>query len=653
MRLFDKNTTMPLVLGVDAPEAVRLAVEDLQRNLRQLSGQARGFPTRHRGEGICVCTDSGKAAESYTVQVTESGVEITGGDTLGTVYGIYAFATRCLKIIPMYRLVDVFPSQRESLDLEEQSFSSQPCKVRWRGWFLNDEDLLCDFKLSGGHRNIDYPFYQNVMDTDVLDMVLEAALRLEINLVIPGSFVDICNPDEEKLVKAVCRRGLYISQHHIEPVGVSFDTANNYLKARGLNETVSFVRNRTRMEEIWHHYITKWAVYGDHVVWQLGLRGKGDQAVWQADPTVPRSMADRGAIITDAIATQYAMIRQTLGREDFPSTATLWNEGSQLYGDGYLRLPESTISIFSDFGLSQMFGEDFYSMPRQRDKKYGIYYHVGFWSMGPHLAEGCNPEKMAYCYRDAARLNSLEYSILNVSNVRPLHMSVTLNAWLLSAPDTVDISRAMAAFDTAIFEENAGAVSALRRAYYSAFADLGRDALLDAAQKRSFYYRPHKDISFIENAATDGQLAWIGRCILRGRFCSGFPALTPALEQALHQSAEKFSLLWEQTKTVRDGLPAEKQNYFRCFIEYPVVYMYRMTRFAEAAISLADPTAPKEEKQKQCLTMLEQLGKLLEERKVLEQGVWENWHRGEKKINIPELRDMTKVFYERITTDAD
>jgi hypothetical protein len=149
---------------------------------------------------------------------------------------------------------------------------------------------------------------------------------------------------------------------------------------------------------------------------------------------------------------------------------------------------------------------------------------------------------MAYCYLDAARLNSLEYSILNVSNVRPLHMSVTLNAWLLSAPDTMDMNRALAAFDAAIFGENAGVVTALRRAYYSAFADLGRDALLDAAQKWSFYYRPHKDISFIENAAADGQLAWIGRCILRGRFCSGFPALTPALEQALHRSAEKFIL---------------------------------------------------------------------------------------------------------------
>jgi hypothetical protein len=170
------------------------------------------------------------------------------------------------------------------------------------------------------------------------------------------------------------------------------------------------------------------------VIWQLGLRGKADEAVWKADPSISSSIADRGAIISNAIRAQHDIICDVLNTEDFYSTATLWNEGSELYGKGYLKLPKNTIPVFSDFGLDQMFGDDFYTTRREADRKYGIYYHAGFWALGPHLTEGCNPEKMAYCYRDAAEKNNLYYSILNISNVRPLHISAIMNARIMSAP---------------------------------------------------------------------------------------------------------------------------------------------------------------------------------------------------------------------------
>ena len=52
-------------------------------------------------------------------------------------------------------------------------------------------------------------------------MVVETLLRLKFNLVIPASFLDIENPPEKKLFDAVARRGIYISQHHVEPLGLS------------------------------------------------------------------------------------------------------------------------------------------------------------------------------------------------------------------------------------------------------------------------------------------------------------------------------------------------------------------------------------------------------------------------------------------------
>ena len=342
MKLFDQATNTPIILETGTDEAIRLAAADLQRNLRQLSGQTNGFPLTEDGaaKGIRIGIRENGEIETYTVRVEQEQVHIHGSDTLGTVFGIYAFATRCLDILPIYRLIDRFPDQRESMELSPQTFSSGTHPVRFRGWFLNDEDLLTDFHLSGGHRAIDYPYYENVMDTDVLDMILETALRLEVNLVIPSSFVDIHNPDEEKLVRAVVRRGLYISQHHVEPVGVSYFAADAYMKRYGAEgEVVSFLSNRARMEEIWRYYIEKWAQYGERVIWQFGLRGKADQAVWKSDPNVPMDDAARGAIITDAIATQHRLVCEVTGKNDFHSTATLWLEGAALYGKGNLRIP--------------------------------------------------------------------------------------------------------------------------------------------------------------------------------------------------------------------------------------------------------------------------------------------------------------------------
>ena len=200
IKLFDRFSTIPLVCDTDSDEAILLALADLQRNLRDLSGQQSGFAIQHTdtASAIRVATDPSIGGnEAYRVCVTNTEIAVTGSDTLGTVYGIYALATNCLGILPFYRLTDLFPEVREELYLEPQTLTSPKRAIRFRGWFLNDEDLLTELCYSGGRRDIDYPFYQDVIDVDVLDMVLETALRMEINLLIPASFLNIDNPDEE------------------------------------------------------------------------------------------------------------------------------------------------------------------------------------------------------------------------------------------------------------------------------------------------------------------------------------------------------------------------------------------------------------------------------------------------------------------------
>lgn len=642
MKLFDRKTDCGILLEENCDVAISLAARDLQENLRRLSGKDDGFLINSENEGqthIRIQTSWSGVRESYTVGILPDGVLICGSDVLGTVYGIYAFCTRCLKISPSYRFTDLFPETREAVELEEAEFNSPERNVRFRGWFLNDEDLLTDFKLSGGKRDIDYRFYGNVMDVSVLELVLETALRLEMNLIIPSSFVDIENPWEEKLIEATCRRGLYISQHHVEPLGVSYFAADHYIKKYGSEgEIVSFISNRRRMEEIWDHYVRRWAKYGDRVIWQLGLRGKADTAVWSSDPTCPVSMEQRGKIITDAIQTQYQTIRRVLGHENFQSTVTLWHEGSLLYGNGHLVPPKKSILIFSDFGVDQTFGEDFYNTLREADREYGIYYHAAYFPSGAHLAEVVNPLKMEYFYREAKKKNSLTYSILNVSNVRPLHFILEQNSNLLSDLEGYDARKSVAEFDRFMFGEEGKNVTHLRWQFYDSFADFGEELVRELCRLWLFFYRDHPPFRFVRNPAGDGQLVRQTKQALLGKW-----SLQPYLP-ALKKSEEKWDLLDREMTKFSSRLADGQKDYFETFLHFQTKYLLNLTRWSLACADLCDETLSRDERKAAGERGLSALNQIEKDRWVESRGFWSHWHRGDLKINLDDLKERTNQY---------
>ncbi len=630
--LFDKNTTVSIGIEKNAPDAIRLAALDLQRNLRDLAARKDGFDISESGD-ICIATVGGET-ESYKVTVTDGGVCIEGGDILGTVFGIYAFATRVLGIDPMYRLNDVFPAPREEMTAEDTAFCSLPRVIRFRGWFLNDEDLLTEFKSGGGVRHFDYKFYQTVMHPDVLEMILETALRHEINLMIPSSFVDVDNPDEEKLAAAVVRRGMYITQHHVEPLGVSYFGAQNYFKKYNCEGEISFISNRAVMEEIWEYYVRKWAKYGDRVIWQFGLRGRGDEAMWKRDKNAPDSAEGRGAIITDAIKTQYETVKRVLGHENFLSTVTLWLEGAALYGRGFLKLPHSTMPIFSDVGLDQMWGEDFFSTPRLEGVSYGIYYHIGFYSRGPHLAEGCDPRKMTYCYRLAHEMNSLTYSIVNVSNVRPLQYGVSYNAYLMADPVGADYETYADEFHRRHFGDAADAVLSLRNRYFLSKAEIDEDNLREKCEKSDFYYHRYDGLPFVRYTADDGELYSYSSGLLENNYRKSY-------RNSLVRSERAFATLYEDALVVEKSVPEESLDYFRTFLLYQIEYMLCMTRWALAVHEIIEVDG--EKRQTLAAQAVKPLLRILEARKIEAQGCWADWHMGEKKLNILECIERTRA----------
>src|SRR5690606_35932700 len=137
-------------------------------------------------------------------------------------------------------------------------------------------DLLTEWYLDGGQRDIDYPFYSRVVSPKASARVFEALLRLQYNLVIPASFVDIRNPDEARLIDEVTRRGLFVSMHHVEPMGVSGFGFLNYWRDHDQDVPFSYARHPDKFAIVWEEYARRWAEY-PNVIWQIGLRGIADR----------------------------------------------------------------------------------------------------------------------------------------------------------------------------------------------------------------------------------------------------------------------------------------------------------------------------------------------------------------------------------------
>ncbi|MBO7342236.1 MAG: glycosyl hydrolase 115 family protein, partial [Clostridia bacterium] len=640
-----------IVLSPDAPEAVVLATEDLRRDLLAVSGRAEGFEivTDTQEPAIVIKTDRACAAsfpEGYTVTVSERGIEIVGTDVLGTVFGIYALSTKYLGVDPLYFFTDITPRVRKSLALPFGEVVATRKRCRFRGWFINDEDFLSGYAPSGAKRAIttNRPFFQEVISTEIMDRIYEALLRLELNLIIPASYLDILNPAEEAIVAAAVKRGLYVSMHHQETVGVAYFSAQNYMKAHHPGKEVSFVQNPREMEEIWRSYAKVWAKYDGHVIWQLGLRGKGDVAVWRTDGSVGATPEARGKLLSDVMALQHRVIAEAVGHTDFLSTTTLWLEGAELYEQGHLKLPCGTIAVFSDVGDTQMLGGDFYRARNREGIRYGVYYHAGFFAEGPHYTDGVDPRKMAYCYRELAESDAICLSVLNVGNLRELCASVRLNAAILGGdPTAFSLDRYYDTVYPTLWGEAAPQVAALERAYFDAIGDLGVRMGNEILSYRDFYAYDPGDLPFPYYPLTDGTLMRAPSWLIGAWWRRQMAVYTENAENFHHfrrvveASLPKYEALLPRLLELEASIPENARYHFRFAKIYQCELMLLLTR---RALYVSEMCLGNDVERHRDLA-IGSLIDILKKRKEFEKGKWKDWYKLDVRLSVTDrIREL-------------
>ncbi|WP_251551401.1 glycosyl hydrolase 115 family protein [Neobacillus muris] len=404
-----------------------------------------------------------------------SWMDIVGYDELGIVYGILEFSKRFLEIHPFWFWSDQLIVTRPKIDIPMMDYDAPLPKVRYRGWFVNDEVCLIGWKEP-------YP-----PSREVWEPVFEALLRCGGNMVIPGTDL----PRNGVHYQVASEMGLWVTHHHAEPLG-----AEMFLRAFP-GKKASYKEEPELFESLWREAIEKQK--DKKVLWVLSFRGQGDKPFWEDDPAFD-TPEKRGAMISKVIRKQYDMIGSTVQNPVY--CAALYGEIAELYKDGYVELPDDVIKIWADNGYGKMVSRRnsnknlrVPSLPEPGDKgKHGLYYHVTFHDLqaSNHLTMYPGPASFIKQELESAFDHGADdYLLLNCGNIRPhvYALDVIRELW---STGTIDVSAHLSQFINRYYSTNQDELKELYQSYFEAAIQYGPNS--DDLAGDEYYHHPARQI---------------------------------------------------------------------------------------------------------------------------------------------------------------
>jgi len=479
--LLNKNTH--IVAPEEITKPIQYALDMFCRDMEKVFGQQPAInPSQENGNAIHISIDKHVQAgrpESFSFQFSQEGelmvMAITGRDELGLIYGLLHVSRVYLGIDPFWYWADINIVKKESASIPALTYNSPKAKVRFRGWFVNDEVCLIGWKE-------DYP-----PSKEVWQPVFEALLRLGGNMVIPGTDL----PRHGQHFKQAADMGLWVTHHHAEPLG-----AEMFLRAYP-GKQASYTENKALYEKLWADAIQ--SQKDKHVIWVLSFRGQGDQPFWSHDPTYDTDQA-RGQLISKVIDKQYRMLQENI--DDPVTSIALYGEISELYRGGYIDVPEDVIKIWADNGYGKMVsrrnGNENKRIPSLPDPadgdKQGIYYHVTFHDLqaSNHLTMLPSPPSLIKDEIKASlAAGGAEYLLLNSGNIRMHVYTLDIVSKLWQDGD-IDIDQHLKKFINRLYTSKQEEITEVYKAYFKCAIHYGVHD--DDLAGDEYYHHPARQI---------------------------------------------------------------------------------------------------------------------------------------------------------------
>jgi hypothetical protein len=641
------NGHTTIYVSADEPGPVLLAARDLATDMRKVFGtepkivrseQDAGAVTLVVGDGIAgAVPDHSSAPESFSItagSATLSGgrsiqvIRLAGADMRGTIFAVYQFSQEHLGVDPMYYWTDHEPVRRVVLHLSATLHEVYgPPVFRYRGFFINDEDLLTGWAPGEAtdHSGISLAVWNKICET---------ILRLKGNMIVAGTWPFPNDPQD----RVVAERGLLLNQHHAEPLGVNFSRWPH-------DVPYNFTSDPQYIENAWKN-----AVAADppdqQILWEIGLRGLSDQPYSALDPAVRDNEKAQGRLISKAIADQIGIVRAKY--PDAVFITDLWMEGSKLMQQGDLVIPPDVITVWSDTGYGDMQDEG------QVKAGQGAYIHVAmFNNRANQLSELTPVDRIFSSLGRFQQAGATAFLLVNTSDIRPVTMgaSAVLDfGWKGAAiGSSEEFYRRWSAEEFGA--KAAPQIAAVYKAYFDA-----------PAQIPGPIARPYGD-NYYHTAARDLLLRVLIQWPTYSVPGQSPPWITPglrdmpydpdaAVQQAEHEmeacggAQPRWDAVWKQAEAAEPEVAVERRPFYQAGILTMIAINQESNRMllslARAVVALHKgdhATAVAETN-----AALAAVDAIQQSEARAEYGKWKNWYGGDWLTGVPRTRQLLLAF---------
>lgn len=331
---------------------------------------------------------------------------IVGSDRRGAVFGTYDLSER-MGVSPWHWFADVPVMQRMDITLAVPEALDRP-KVRYRGFFINDEDPCLSGWANKKFGGVNAAMYAHVF---------ELLLRMKGNYLWPAMWGKAFAHDDPKSMVLADAMGVVMGNSHHEPMLRAQAEWHRDKEGGVTGGAWDYTRNSENLRSFWRGGIERMMSKGDgrgyESVVTIGMRGDGDEAMAEGTATelLERIVHDQRAIIED-------VTRRPAAQQ--PQVWALYKEVQDYYDKG-MTVPDDVILLFADDNWGQI-----RRLPRigapARSGGQGVYYHFDYVGV-PRNYKWINTNQIEKVWQQmdlAYRRNARAMWIVNVGDIKPM-----------------------------------------------------------------------------------------------------------------------------------------------------------------------------------------------------------------------------------------
>ena len=361
---------------------------------------------------------------------------IVGADRRGAVFGTYDLSAK-MGVSPWYWWADVPVRRQTDLFVTAGQRQDQP-KVKYRGFFINDEDPGLKTWAQKKYGGVNSKMYAPVF---------ELLLRLKGNYLWPAMWQPKAfAADDPRSMVLADEMGVVMGTSHHEPMLRAHD---EWTRAKA--GKWDYRSNAPALREFWRGGVERMMSKGDGKGYEnlvtLGMRGDGDE---------PMSEGTAIDLLQGIVKDQRDIIAQVTAKpaDKTPQMWALYKEVQDYYDRG-MRVPDDVLLLFADDNWGQIRRLPTHDLGRRGG--YGVYYHFDYVG-GPRNYKWVNTVQIEKTWQqmDLAHQRGADALwVVNVGDIKPLEYPLAFFMDMAWNPSAMSL-QALAAYPAQFASDNFG-----------------------------------------------------------------------------------------------------------------------------------------------------------------------------------------------------